>query len=325
MKNKRLMIVDAHNQFMRSYIVNPTMTNHGDPVGGTIGFLQIMNRLCDDIKPDLFVVVWDGEGGSNKRRAKNKNYKAGRRPPKLNRWANTLSPAEQQKNKMWQQVRTMEYLNQTPVVQFRVPAVEADDVISYVKSLPVFSEWQKVIVSSDKDFIQLLDSKTLLYRPVQKEVLNQGRVVEQYGIHPKNFAIARSMVGDSSDNIKGLDRVGLKTVAKAFPFLSEEKSYLLDDLKNHCFLQTENKLKIYQKVIDDFTVVCNNYSIMQLDSPLLSVQSANFIVDTFKGYNPAFNKTEFKKMMSYDGVSSMRLDCLWTRFNSLVEIGTVFN
>ena len=236
-----------------------------------------------------------------------------------------MSESQQADNRIWQQVRSMEYLNQTPIIQFRVPNIEADDVISYIKSLPIFSEWQKVIVSSDKDFIQLLDKKTLLYRPVQKEVLNENRIVENFGIHPKNFATARAMAGDQSDGIRGLERVGLKTVAKAFPFLSENKSYLLDDLKEYSLQQDESNLKIYQKVIDNFNVVCDNYSIMQLDTPLLSIQSANFILETFKEYTPALNKTEFRKMLSVDGITEVNFDCLWTRFNSLVEVGAVLN
>ncbi len=330
---KRMMIVDAQNQFIRSYIVNPSMTSHGDPIGGTLGFLQIMNRLCADIRPDLFVIVWDGEGGSSKRRAKNRNYKFGRKPPKLNvknrprlnRWVNTMSQQEQDRNRLWQQLRVIEYVNETPMIQFRAPNVEADDVIAHIKSMPMFSEWQKVIVSSDQDFIQVLDEKTLLYRPTQKEILNQDRVVEKFNIHPKNFAIARSIVGDKSDNLDGIRGVGLKTVAKAYPFLSENKSYLLDDVKDYSEHQEESNLKVYDKVLENLDLMWDNYSVMQLDTPLISIQTANTIADTFKSYKPMFNKTEFKKMMSIDGFVATNLECLWTRFNSLVQEGTKFN
>ena len=181
---KRLMLVDAQNQFMRSYIVNPTMSPNGDPIGGVVGFLQTMNKLCRQVRPDLFVVVWDGDGGSNRRRQQNKNYKVGRKPPKLNRWSQSMNPAELHTNKIWQQVRCIEYVNQTPIVQFRQPGVEADDVIAYIKSMPLFQEWQKVVISSDKDFIQLLDDKTLLLRPTQDQILNTTRVLEEHSIHP---------------------------------------------------------------------------------------------------------------------------------------------
>ncbi len=321
---KRLMLVDAQNQFMRSYIVNPTMSPNGDPIGGVVGFLQTMNKLCRQIRPDLFVIVWDGDGGSSRRRKQNKNYKVGRKPPKLNRWSQSLNPAQIHTNKIWQQVRCIEYVNQMPIVQFRQPGVEADDVISYVKSLPILKDWQKVIVSSDKDFIQLLDNKTLLMRPTQDQILNTNRVLDEHSIHPRNFALARSMVGDKSDNIDGLQGVGLKTVAKAFPFLSEEKDYYLSDLKEHSE-QEESKLSVYSKVIQDYKKVCDNYSIMQLSTPLISIQCANYINSTFENYQPAFNQTEINKMLSVDGLTSLSIDCLKTTFNSMVESGVSYD
>ena len=317
------MLVDAQNQFMRSYIVNPTMSPNGDPIGGVVGFLQTMNKLCRQVRPDLFVVVWDGDGGSSRRRKQNKNYKVGRKPPKLNRWSQNMNPSEIHTNKIWQQVRCIEYVNQMPIVQFRQPGVEADDVISYVKSLPIFNEWQKVIVSSDKDFIQLLDEKTLLLRPTQDEILNTNRVIDEYSIHPCNFALARSMVGDKSDNIDGLRGVGLKTVAKAYPFLSNEQDYYLSHLMEHS-VKESGKLSIYDKVIEGYDIVKNNYSIMQLSTPLISVQCANFINSTFEGYKPLFNKTEINKMLSVDGVVTLNIDCLKTTFNSMVESGVKY-
>ncbi len=184
MSNKRLMVVDAHNQFLRSYIVDPSLSSNGMPIGGSKGFLKILNKLSRQIRPDMIVVVWDGEGGSKKRRTVNKNYKAGRKPIRLNRSSRHLTEEQEKDNRIWQQMRVVDYLNQTPVVQFMEPHVEADDVISYVVQMNEFSDYQKVIVSSDKDFIQLLDDKTLLFRPTQDEILNKNKVVEKFGIHP---------------------------------------------------------------------------------------------------------------------------------------------
>ena len=126
------MIVDAHNQFLRSYIVDPSLSTDGRPIGGCKGFLKILNKLTREIKPDMIVVVWDGEGGSAKRRASNKNYKAGRKPLRLNRSIRTLTEEEEHENKIWQQMEAIECLNETPVIQFMEPLGEADDVIAYL-------------------------------------------------------------------------------------------------------------------------------------------------------------------------------------------------
>ena len=314
---KRVMIVDAFNQFIRGYIVDPSKNPNGQPIGGMRTFVNIMNKITREINPDMIVVVWDGKGGSKKRRAMNKNYKAGRKPLRVNWNSDEMTAQDTDNNKLWQQLRVIEYLNQTPMVQFMEPEVEADDVISYVKSSSMFQDWQKVIVSADKDFIQLLDDKTLLFRPIQKEVLNTNIVIEKFGIHPRNFALARAMAGDPSDNLAGVPRVGLGTVAKRFSFLKEDDDYFIDDILYEC-RKEENKLKIYNSVIDSERVIEENYNIMQLSSPQMSVQCKHRIDETFEEYTPHYNQTEMRKLMIKDGVLTVNMVDLEQKFNDII-------
>ena len=314
---KRLMIVDAYNQFIRGYIVDPSKNTNGQPIGGMRTFINILNKITREIKPDMIAVVWDGRGGSRKRRAINKAYKAGRKPPRTN-WSQVgLDEEDIKDNKVWQQMRGIEYLNQTPIVQFMEPEVEADDVISYVKSSSIFEGWQKVIVSADKDFIQLLDGKTLLFRPIQKEVLNTNTVIEKFGIHPRNFAIARALAGDPSDNLPGVPRVGLGTVAKRFSFLSENKDYFIDDLLYECNKE-ENKQKVYSSVVEHANLIVENYNIMQLSSPQMSPQCKSRIDDTFESFIPQYSQTEMRKLMMQDGVLTVNMQDLEQKFNDII-------
>ena len=314
----RIMVVDAHNQFLRSYIVDPSLSSNGQPIGGSKGFLKILNKLTRTISPDIIFVVWDGEGGSQKRRAQNKNYKQGRKPIRLNRGVRNLTEEEESRNKVWQQMRVIEYLNQTPIIQFMEPRVEADDVISYIVQRPEFKEWQRVIVSSDKDFIQLLDDKTILYRPTQSEVLNKKLIVEKFGIHPTNFALARAMVGDTSDNLKGVPGVGLATVAKRFPFLKEDKEFFVDDVMSYCANQ-ESSLKVYDRVLENLDLIKGNYKIMQLYSPSISVQGRMRIGEAVTNHAPEFNKTGLRTLMIKDGIGEISLDSLYESFNRMVS------
>ena len=312
------MIVDAYNQFIRGYIVDPSKNPNGQPIGGMRTFINILNKITREIKPDMIAVVWDGRGGSKKRRAMNKSYKAGRKPPRTN-WSQVgLDENDIKDNKVWQQMRVIEYLNQTPILQFMEPEVEADDVISYIKNSPMFSDWQKVIVSADKDFIQILDNKTLLFRPIQKEVLNINSVIEKYGIHPRNFAVARAMAGDASDNLSGVPRVGLGTVAKRFPFLKTDKDYYISDILQESKNPENMRLKVYQNILDSEDVIRQNYDIMQLSSPQMSVQSKNRIDDTFQGFEPKYNQTEMRKLMIKDGVLTVNMQDIEQRFNSII-------
>tara|TARA_B100000927_G_scaffold290414_1_gene289175 strand:- start:260 stop:1219 length:960 start_codon:yes stop_codon:yes gene_type:complete len=314
---KRMMIVDAYNQFIRGYIVDPSKNPNGSPIGGIRTFINILNKLTREIKPDLLVLVWDGKGGSKKRRSMNKSYKGGRKPPRTN-WSQVgMDESDIIDNKVWQQMRVVEYFNQTPAIQFMEPLVEADDVISYITNNSMFKEWQKVIVSADKDFIQLLDDKTILHRPIQKEYLNKKDIVQKFGIHPLNFALARAIVGDSSDNLPGVPRVGLETVAKRFSFLKEEKIYYLSDVIEEC-QKPENKQKVFSNIKENEELVQNNYDIMQLSSPMLSIQAKQGIDDTFEQYKPHYNQTEIRKLMLQDGVLTVATADLEQRFNNII-------
>ncbi len=110
-------------------------------------------------------------------------------------------------------------------------STEADDIIAYVAQTPRFKRsGKKLLLSSDKDFFQLVDDKTVLYRPIQKEVLNKNTILEKFDIHPTNFAMARAMAGDKSDNIEGIPGLGLKTVSKRFPFFKDEETETFSDI-----------------------------------------------------------------------------------------------
>jgi 5'-3' exonuclease len=306
----RILIVDALNAFFRAYIVNPTLSPNGQPIGGVVGFLKILQKLCKETKPDLVVVCWDGAGGSRKRKAMNSNYKEGRTPIRLNRDVRILSDNDELQNKIWQQTRVIEYLNELPIIQLMYPEIEADDLVSFVCSLPSLSNSQKVIVSSDKDYIQILDKNVVLYRPIQEEVLNVKKVVEDYNIHPTNFALARAIAGDKSDNLAGVEGVGLATVAKRIPMLVESNSYSIDDVVEYCREQG-NKIKVYENIVNNAQLVRDNYKIMQLYSPQVSIQTKVEIEQIFNSFQPQTNLFNFKKMMVQDGIGTLNLNLLF--------------
>jgi len=311
----RILIVDALNAFFRAYIVNPTLSPNGQPIGGVVGFLKILQKLCKEVKPDLTIVCWDGAGGSRKRKAMNSNYKEGRSPIRLNRDVRVLSENDELQNKIWQQTRTIEYLNELPVVQLMYPEIEADDLVSFICILPQFKDSQKVIVSADKDYIQILDKNIVLMRPIQDEILNVKRVIDEYNIHPTNFALARAISGDKSDNLDGVGGVGLSTVAKRFPFLIESRSYTINDVLDYSREQG-GKIKAYQNVLDNAQLIRDNYRIMQLYSPQISIQTKVEIENVFETFEPQMNLFNFKKMMMQDGFGALNFSVLFDTMKS---------
>tara|TARA_B100000900_G_scaffold414109_1_gene439855 strand:+ start:341 stop:1309 length:969 start_codon:yes stop_codon:yes gene_type:complete len=313
---KRLMVVDALNAYFRAYIVDPSISLNGEPIGGYQGFIKILQKLCREIQPDEILIAWDGAGGSAKRKAVNKNYKEGRKPIRLNRNVRNLTEDQEIQNKVWQQMRLMEMLNYMPVIQVVSDGIEADDVISYVVQNKKYKGWQKVIVSSDKDFFQLCDDETVLYRPIQKTFVNKPRILDEFGIHPTNFAMARAIAGDNSDNLEGVRGVGLKTIANKMTFFSDSNSVTFEELYEHC--EKDNTgLKVFSSILESKSKIQENYKIMQLYSPSISIQTKNKIQYAVDNFSPEFNKTEIIKRMKQDGFGDWSKDALFARFKKI--------
>ena len=313
---KRVLIIDALNLYLRAYIMDPSLTMQGEPCGGIKGSLKILQKLVRESKPNEIVIVWDGPNGSRKRKALDKNYKAGRKPIRLNRTVKNLTEDEEMRNKVWQQMRLIEYLNEMPIIQTIIPEVEADDVISYLTRLSHYKGWQKVIVSNDKDFYQLCDEETVVFRPVSKTVYNKKRITEELGVHPRNMALARALVGDASDNLPGIKSVGFKTIQKRLSFLASDKDYTIDDVIDFCE-NTGSKLKFHTNIVEGKKIIEHNYQMMQLYSPMISVQSKDFVKNAVENFECNFNKIEIMKKMRDDGFGELNWKDLELHLNKI--------
>jgi len=315
---ERSLIIDGTNIFYRAYVVNPSLSNSGLPVGGLVGFLKSLQKLIREMKPTKVFVCWDGAGGSSRRRSVVSSYKEGRKAIRLNRSTGvSLSLEEENQSKLRQIMRLFEYLDNLPLIQLMHDGVEADDMISIL--CQELRGEQKIIVSSDKDFYQLLDDETIIYRPVQAVFKTKKDIVEEFQIHPNNFALARAVSGDKSDNLQGVKGAGLKTLAKRFPFLVEEKDYSLTDLVDACE-ETENKLKIHEGIIDNYDKILKNYKIMQLYVPSVSFQVRDIVKNAKENYSRYYNKTEIVKMMFTDGFPQISWTDLFAHSNRIASI-----
>ena len=314
---KRVLIVDALNAYLRAYIVDPSISSNGQPIGGIKGFIKILQKLIRQTQPDNVVVVWDGPNGSKKRKSMDKNYKEGRKPIRLNRSVHNLTDDEELQNKLWQQSRIIEYMNQMPIIQFMLPEIEADDVIAYITTLEMYRGWNKIVVSNDRDFMQICDEETILWRPTKDEFLNTKRIIEQTGVHPTNMALARAIIGDASDNLPGVRGAGFATVAKRLgTLLSTDKSATIDDIIDYCE-SSESTLKFYSNVVENKNLIEHNYRMMQLYAPQMSIQSKNYVSDSIKNFECEFNRTEIIGMMRADGFGELNWEDLKTHLNKI--------
>ena len=314
----RVVVIDALNMFIRNYIVNGMISSNGNPIGGAVGFLNSLKKVMRESKPDQVVICWDGAGGSQKRRETVKEYKQGRKPIRKNYEVEGMSVQSQKENMVWQQQILMEMLNEMPIMQLVLDRVEADDIIAMITQSPRYKGWQKVIVSSDKDFLQLLDGETVLYRPIQKKAWTKQTVIDEYGISPENFVIARAIAGDKSDNLAGIQGAGLKTISKRLSFLCEDKMHTLGTVYDHC-ANTDSKLKFFERIVEGWDTVETNYKVMNLTPPSISVQGRQKINYAVENFQLELNATGLKKASVSHGFGSYNWVEMLTMFRGMIE------
>ena len=187
MKDGPVLLCDGTNLFIRNFTSSPQMSE-GQHIGGVLGFLTSLGYLIDMLKPVACVIAWEG-GGSSRRRAIYPGYKGGRRPQRLNRFHEGEIP-DTVENRDWQLGLLIALLRFLPVRQVYVPDCEADDVIGYMARY-CFKENPITIVSSDHDYYQLVNDRVNVWSPNQKKIIDENSIIEKYGIHPRNFLIAR--------------------------------------------------------------------------------------------------------------------------------------
>lgn len=302
--SEKILIIDGLGIFFAAFAADPSVNLAGDHIGGTKGFLRTLQKISREVKPSQIFVVWDGQGGSSRRKSWNKEYKDGRKAVNPFRYNRTLhvdqTDEEVQRSKVDQLQRVIKYLSNMPVKQFVQDGIEADDIIAFLTRMPCLDDYYKVILSNDKDFLQLLDDKTIVYRPAVKKFVTRPDVIEEYGIHPNNMTLARAICGDKSDNLQGVPGVGMKTVSKYFPFLREEERAYVDDIIKEV-RKMEKPTKALKKIIEHRQDVTLNYKIMQLYHPEVSKEIVEKLEDLACSNQAEADWQEIGQMMLEDG------------------------
>ena len=308
-----VMIIDSYNMFIRSYAAYPTMSAHGYQMGGTIGFLKTLARITGDFFPSAIYVVWEG-GGSKKRRAIYPGYKMGRKPGKLNRFYEDDLPDNEQ-NKQHQVIKLLSFLKCVPVCQLYVPDCEGDDVIAHLCKSTFLNE-QKIIVSSDKDMYQLLDDNTRVFNLHKKVFKTTQNVFEEFRVTSTNFAIAKSLCGDPSDNIPGVKGVGFKRVSKLFPQLGLDEPVILQDIIDYAYSHIDES-KAYKTVVDSADDIKRNYRLIKLSDTSLSPSQATKIEYAIDTFVPSSDKIAFIKLLVEEGIGDFDVESLLYAFKGI--------
>ena len=177
--------------------------------------------------------------------------------------------------------------------------VEADDIMAYISTQLVKEEEQSVLMSTDKDFLQLVDDTTIVYSPTKKKLYNKELVKEEYGIESKNLLLYRVLDGDTSDNIPGVNGCGIKTLVKRFPEITEDKKLSVDDLLSLAE-EKKGKIKIYDEILNSKEQILMNEELMQLKDVDISGQIKMKVLERFdEKVFPISKISIMQKLVSY--------------------------
>ena len=284
--NDKVLIIDGLNTFIRVFSVIPTTNDDGIHVGGIVGFLKSIGYTINMIRPTRTIVVFDGKGGSSRRRKIYPEYKAKRKTKyRVNRSYDFASPEDEKQNMIMQLQRIVEYLETLPITVLSYDNIEADDTIGYI-CRQVLTESQITVMSTDKDFLQLANGRIKIWSPTKKKMYDESAVLDEYGISSHNLIWYRVLDGDKSDNIKGVKGLGLKTKQKKLPFLSENRIVNIDEVIN--------------KLPESKDVIELNYKLMQLSDVDISGTTKTKIIDKVNAPINRLIKYKFQTMFLED-------------------------
>lgn len=298
-KNSRVLVVDGLNTFIRCYAASPVLNDDGEHIGGISGFLLSIGHAIKAINPTRVIIVFDGKNGTARRKEIFPEYKAHRNfKVRLNR-AETV---DKQDNQLHQLIRLTEYLSALPISIIIQDNTEADDVIAYIAN-DHFVDSHCFIMSSDKDFLQLITESIHVWSPTKKKLYYSDDVFEEFGVYPQNFALYKAIIGDASDNIPGVDGIGAKTLLKRFEIISQQDKLSVDQFMEYVD-GLEDKTKTLQVMKASKEVLERNMKLVQLSESNMSVTNKLKTQHLLEQPIPRFAKPTFHKMLIEDKMTT---------------------
>ena len=199
-EREKLVLVDGSSYLYRAFHALPPLTNAaGEPTGAVLGVLNMLNKLVREEEPQHIAVVFDAPGKTF-RDEMFEEYKANR-PPMPDELRSQVLPL-------------LEAVEAMGLPLLRIDGVEADDVIGTLSRRALDRGMEVLISTGDKDMAQLVSDGIGLVNTMSDTRLDRDGVKEKYDVWPEQIVDWIALVGDSSDNIPGVPRVGAKTAAK---------------------------------------------------------------------------------------------------------------
>ena len=303
-KHDRVLILDGLNLFFRNFAVMNMVNPDGVHIGGLGGFFRSLGAMIKQTNPTSVYVIFDGAGSTTNRKNLLSEYKGKRNLQRITNWEAFENLEEEHDSKIDQIVRVIQYLKLLPVKTSLIDKIEADDIIS-VLATKLVEKYNSTcfIVSSDKDFVQLVTDKIILYRPMEKEYYTPKVVKEKFKVPVENFILLKTLLGDNSDNIQGVKGLGDKGIFKKFPELQTQILTL-----NDIFDISARKFKehiVYSRIIQDKKRIETNYKVMDLSIPMVDDRGKKYLDHLINEEVPDLNSEMFIQFYNEDKLGGM--------------------
>jgi len=308
--NNRVLIVDGLNLYLRAFAVNGALNDNGVPVGGLTGFLRSLAYAIREVNPTRVIVVYDGQGGSQRRRKIHPEYKANRKPGKrITRWDAFKNASEEKDAMKIQFSRLIEYLDFLPINVISIDKIEADDTIAYIAH--TLLDEDVTILSADQDFLQLVDERITVWSPTKKKFYTPRMVEADYGVPAHNFLMYKVLMGDKSDNIEGVKGLGPKKLPKIVPDLLTQTTLDLDFILEHAGKGEE---PMHKKISESEIQLRLNEELMDLKNPPISGELKLQIARLIEAPINLLSQNDFIMMYSDDQLgNAIKTPDLWLR------------
>lgn len=277
---RELTLVDTPGYIYRAYhATQPLVTSKGVPVNAAYGFTRMMFKMFKDLNPTHLALCFDLNGRAG-RVAIDPNYKA------------TRPHVESALTGQFKIIRDIAGVMNLPCLEF--DGWEADDVIATVSKLAIQQEFCVNIVTSDKDFLQILRNNVRIYDPVKATYLDDAYIYDRYGVYAKNMVDYQALIGDSTDNVPKVPGVGTKTAAKLITQFGTVANLLAN-------VEEVENIKLRKSIVDNQKQLLMAYDLVKFreDLPMnIDVQSlVKKDLDDTKSLE-LFKELEFKSIIS---------------------------
>ncbi len=249
---KKLVLIDGNAIIHRAYHALPPLNNkEGQPTNAVYGFFTMLFKIIESLKPENLIVCFDKKAPTFRKQIY-VGYQAKR--PKM---SEDLVPQIDIIHKS---------LDEAQIVHFGVEGYEADDLIGTLSKKGVEKNFEVIIVSGDRDLLQLVNSHVLVLAPVvgitNMILFDEAKIKEKYGLKPKQIIDYKALAGDSSDNYPGVTGIGSKTASQLI-----NKYESLENLYKHI---SELLPQLQEKLANDAeqAVMSKNLATIITDAPV---------------------------------------------------------